>query len=207
MRPVSDGTSDQRRHRAQGTDQLGFSLQFNRKSHEGSNHSDRDAQFEHINANVVAAQANHQPVISVDTKKKELIGNFKNGGSDWRPKGSPRRVNVHDFVDKELGKAAPYSVYDVTGNAGFVSVGISSDTAEFAVEAIRPWLDRMRRQLPRRANLQSQHTAAAPMARAYGCGSWSFRNTFSTIRRERRGGTRSNIACSATSRRTGAADP
>ncbi len=125
---------------------LGFSRQFNRKSHEGSNHPERDAQFEHINANVVAAQANHQPVISVDTKKKELIGNFKNGGSDWRPKGAPRRVNVHDFVDKELGKAAPYGVYDVTANAGFVSVGISSDTAEFAVEAIRCWLARMGRQ-------------------------------------------------------------
>ena len=125
---------------------LGFSRQFNRKSHEGSNHPDRDAQFEHINAKVVAAQANHQPVISVDTKKKELIGAFKNGGSDWRPKGSPDRVNVHDFADKELGKAAPYGVYDVTANAGFVSVGISSDTAEFAVESIRCWLDRMGRQ-------------------------------------------------------------
>src|SRR5271169_6310150 len=79
---------------------LGFSRQFNRKSHEGSKHPDRDAQFEHINANVVAAQANHQPVISVDTKKKELVGNFKNGGSDWRPKNAPHRVNVHDFVDK-----------------------------------------------------------------------------------------------------------
>ena len=124
---------------------LGFSRQFNRKSHEGSKHPDRDAQFEHINANVVAAQANQQPVISVDTKKKELIGNFKNGGSDWRPKGSPSLVNVHDFVDKELGKAAPYGVYDVTANAGFVSVGISSDTAEFAVESIRCWLNRMGR--------------------------------------------------------------
>jgi hypothetical protein len=125
---------------------LGFSRQFNRKSHEGSNHPDRDAQFEHINAKVIAAQANHQPVISVDTKKKELVGAFKNGGSDWRPKGSPDRVNVHDFVDKDLGKAAPYGVYDVTANAGFVSVGISSDTAEFAVESIRCWLDRMGRQ-------------------------------------------------------------
>ena len=125
---------------------LGFSRQFNRKSHEGSNHPDRDAQFEHINAKVVGAQAEHQPVISVDTKKKELIGNFKNGGSDWRPKSAPRHVNVHDFIDKELGKAAPYGVYDVTANAGFVSVGISSDTAEFAVESIRCWLDRMGRQ-------------------------------------------------------------
>ena len=86
---------------------LGFSRQFNRKSHEGSKHPDRDAQFEHINAKVVAAQAHHQPVISVDTKKKELIGNFKNGGSDWRPKGSPRHVNVHDFIDKDLGRRRP----------------------------------------------------------------------------------------------------
>jgi hypothetical protein len=122
---------------------LGFSRQFNRKSNEGSKHPDRDAQFEHINAKVVAAQANRQPVVSVDTKKKELVGNFKNGGSDYRQKGSPSRVNVHDFVDKALGKAAPYGVYDVTANAGFVSVGVTSDTAEFAVEAIRRWLDRM----------------------------------------------------------------
>jgi len=125
---------------------LGFSRQVNRKSHEGSNHPDRDAQFEHINAAVVAAQANRQPVISVDTKKKELIGNFRNGGSDWRPKGSPDRVNVHYFIDKDLGKAAPYGVYDVTANAGFVSVGVSSDTAEFAVQSIRCWLGRMGRQ-------------------------------------------------------------
>jgi hypothetical protein len=132
---------------------LGFSRQFNRKSDEGSKHPDRDAQFEHINAKVIAAQANHHPVISVDTKKKERVGNFKNGGSDYRPKGSPSRVNGHDFIDKELGKAAPYGVYDVTANAGFVSVGVTSDTAEFAVEAIRRWLDRMGRQRsPRCAN-------------------------------------------------------
>ena len=125
---------------------LGFSRQFNRKAEEGSRHPDRNAQFEHINAKVVAAQGKHQPVISVDTKKKELVGNFKNGGSDYRPKGDPTRVNVHDFEDKELGKAVPYGVYDVTANAGFVSVGITSDTAEFAVEAIRCWLARMGRQ-------------------------------------------------------------
>jgi len=125
---------------------LGFSRQFNRKADEGSKHPDRNAQFEHINTKVVAAQAAGQPVISVDTKKKELVGNFKNGGSDYRPKGDPQRVNVHDFVDKELGKAVPYGVYDVAANAGFVSVGITSDTAEFAVEAIRSWLERMGRQ-------------------------------------------------------------
>jgi hypothetical protein len=124
---------------------LGFSRQFNRKADEGSHHPDRNAQFEYINAKVVAAQAQQQPVISVDTKKKELIGNFKNGGTDYRPKGNPRRVNGHDFEDKKLGKAVPYGVYDVTANAGFVSVGITTDTAEFAVQSIRNWLDRMGR--------------------------------------------------------------
>ena len=125
---------------------LGFSRQYNRKAEEGAKHPDRNAQFEHINTKVMAAQAAGQPVISVDTKKKELVGNFKNGGSDYRPKGNPQRVNVHDFADKELGKAVPYGVYDVAANAGFVSVGITSDTAEFAVEAIRCWLGRMGRE-------------------------------------------------------------
>ena len=118
---------------------LGFSRQSNRKADEGSHHPDRNAQFEHINAKVLAAQAAGQPVISVDTKKKELLGNFKNAGSDWRPKGSPQRVNVHDFADKELGKAVPYGIYDVSANEGWVSVGITSDTAEFAVQSIRHW--------------------------------------------------------------------
>jgi hypothetical protein len=133
---------------------LGFSRQSNRKADEGSKHPDRNRQFEHINAKVVAAQAQKQPVISVDTKKKELVGNFKNGGSDYRPKGDPRRVKVHDFEDKQLGKVVPYGVYDVTANAGFVSVvlearlrhDITSDTAEFAVQSIRCWLERMGRQ-------------------------------------------------------------
>jgi hypothetical protein len=125
---------------------LGFSRQHNRKADEGSHHPDRDAQFEHINAKVVAAQTAGQPVISVDTKKKELVGNFKNGGSDYRPKGDPLRVNVHDFQDKTLGKVVPYGVYDVAANAGFVSVGITSDTAEFAVASIRCWLERMGRE-------------------------------------------------------------
>ena len=93
-----------------------------------------------------SAQAQKQPVISVDTKKKELIGNFKNGGTDYRPKGDPQRVNVHDFEDKKLGKVVPYGVYDMTANAGFVSVGITSDTAEFAVQSIRCWRERMGRQ-------------------------------------------------------------
>ena len=125
---------------------LGFSRQHNRKAVEGAKHPDRDAQFEHINAKVITAQAAGQPVISVDTKKKELIGNYKNGGADYRPKGDPKRVKTHDFEDKELGKVAPYGVYDVTANAGFVSVGVTSDTAQFAVQSIRCWLGRMGRQ-------------------------------------------------------------
>ena len=125
---------------------LGFSRQHNRKADEGSKHPDRNAQFEHINARVVAARAAGQPVISVDTKKKELVGNYKNGGSDYRPKGTPQRVKVHDFVDKELGKVAPYGVYDVATNEGFVNVGITADTAEFAVQSIRTWRERMGQQ-------------------------------------------------------------
>jgi hypothetical protein len=125
---------------------LGFSRQGNRKADEGSRHPDRDAQFESINATVMSAQRRGQPVVSVDTKKKELVGNFKNGGTDYRPKGDPLRVNVHDFEDKTLGKVAPYGVYDVTANEGWVSVGITADTAEFAVASIRLWLERMGRQ-------------------------------------------------------------
>ena len=122
---------------------LGFSRQMNRKTDEGSRHPDRNAQFEYINAKVEAAQAAGQPAISVDTKKKELVGNYKNGGSDYRPKGDPVRVKVHDFEDKEKGKVAPYGVYDVTANEGFVSVGVTADTAEFAVQSIRTWRERM----------------------------------------------------------------
>jgi hypothetical protein len=124
---------------------LGFSRQSNRKADEGSHHPDRNAQFEHITAKAGAAQAAGQPVISVDTKKKELVGNSKNGGTDYRPKGRPHRVKVHDFEDKNLGKVVPYGVYDVSANEGWVSVGITSDTAEFAVHSIRIWLDRMGR--------------------------------------------------------------
>lgn len=118
---------------------LGYSRQANRKTLEGARHPDRDAQFEHINARVRAVQAAGDPVISVDTKKKELIGTFKNGGSDYRPKGCPEAVNVHDFVDKTLGKVAPYGIYDPVDNTGWVSLGIDHDTAEFAVNAIEAW--------------------------------------------------------------------
>ena len=120
-------------------ERLGYRRQVNRKSLEGGHHVDRNAQFEHINAQVEAFQAADQPVISVDTKKKELIGIYKNAGSDYRPQGCPDQVNVHDFVDKDLGKAVPYGVYDIGANAGCVSLGIDHDTAEFAVNAIRRW--------------------------------------------------------------------
>ena len=116
---------------------LGFSRQTNRKADEGSRHPDRDAQFEHISTKVRAAQGAGEPVISVDTKKKELIGNYKNGGTDDRPKADPQRVKVHDFEDRSLGKVAPYGVYDITANEAWVSVGITADTAEFAVQSIR----------------------------------------------------------------------
>jgi hypothetical protein len=118
---------------------LGYSLQSNRKAKEGASHPDRDAQFEHINATAKAAIAAGQPVISVDTKKKELVGDFKNGGREWRPKGEPELVRTHDFKDKQLGKAIPYGVYDLAHNEGWVSVGIDHDTAAFAVASIASW--------------------------------------------------------------------
>ena len=116
-----------------------FSLQANRKTREGEGHPDRDAQFVHINGSVKAALAAGQPVISVDTKKKELVGDFKNAGQTWRPRGEPEEVRVHDFLIKELGRAVPYGVYDLAANAGWVSVGVSHDTAAFAVQTIRRW--------------------------------------------------------------------
>ena len=122
---------------------LGYSLQANRKTQEGGSHPDRNAQFEHINAAVKAFHRRNQPVISVDTKKKELVGNFKNGGKEWSPGGEPQEVRVHDFEDKELGKAVPYGVYDVRANEGWVNVGVDHDTPEFAVESIRRWWKRM----------------------------------------------------------------
>ena len=118
---------------------LGYSLQANVKTREGSQHPDRDAQFEHINTIANAAIEAGQPVISVDCKKKELVGDFKNAGREWRPKGNPELVRVHDFKDKQLGKAIPYGVYDVASNQGWVNVGIDHDTAEFAVNSIRSW--------------------------------------------------------------------
>jgi hypothetical protein len=117
----------------------GFSLQGNAKAIEGSQHPDRDAQFRYLNDQASDHIGAGDPVISVDTKKKELVGQFKNGGREWRPQGEPERVNVHDFMDKQLGKAIPYGVYDVAGNAGWVNVGTDHDTAAFAVATIRTW--------------------------------------------------------------------
>ena len=125
---------------------LKYRRQMNRKTLEGSRNPDRNAQFEHINAAAIATQAAGQPVISIDTKKKELVGSYRNGGSDYRPEGCPDKVNVHDFVDKELGKAIPYGVYDIAANAGCVSVGIDNDTAQFSVNSIRRWLELMGRE-------------------------------------------------------------
>ena len=129
----------------------GYSLQSNRKTKEGGTHPDRNAQFEYINLMAMTFQRQGQPVISVDTKKKELIGPFKNGGREWCPQGVPDEVLVHDFMDKELGKAIPYGVYDITENQGWVSVGVDHDTARFAVEAIRRWWKKMGSKTHRRA--------------------------------------------------------
>ena len=120
-------------------DGMGYSLQGNRKTREGDSHPDRDAQFQHINAAVNTALAEHEPVISVDTKKKELVGDFKNAGREYRPAGDPEKVRVHDFLIKELGRAVPYGVYDLAANAGWVNLGIDHDTAAFAVHSIRRW--------------------------------------------------------------------
>ncbi|MCO5381332.1 MAG: ISAzo13 family transposase [Methanosarcina barkeri] len=122
---------------------LGYSLQANKKTIEGTEHPDRDKQFEHISEKCKIFQGEHQPVISVDTKKKELIGNFKNVGRELRPKKDPILVNVYDFKDKELGKVNPYGVYDIANNEGWVNVGIDHDTASFAVESIRRWWNLM----------------------------------------------------------------
>ena len=125
---------------------LGYSLQANRKTLEGSSHVDRDVQFQYIAQTVQRAIEADQPAISVDTKKKELVGAFKNGGREWRPAGSPETVRVHDFVDPKLGRASPYGVYDLAADKGWVSVGIDHDTAAFAVNAIRSWWTAMGRE-------------------------------------------------------------
>jgi hypothetical protein len=134
--------------------EAGYSLQANRKTREGAGHPDRNAQFEHINAWVRRFLDRGQPAISVDTKKKELVGDFKNAGREWHPTGQPEEVRVHDFLDQTLGKAIPYGVYDMLNNQGWVSVGIDHDTAQFAVRSIRRWWMQMgRRRFPRASEL------------------------------------------------------
>lgn len=151
----------------------GYSLQSNRKAKEGGNHPDRNAQFEHINATVKSFQKRGQPVISVDTKKKELIGHFRNNGREWHPEGKPEEVLVHDFMDKTMGKAIPYGVYDITRNEGWVSVGIDHDTARFAAEAIRRWWKKM--------GSKRHHKAAELLITADGGGSNSSRCRLWTV--------------------------
>ncbi len=121
----------------------GYSLQANRKTREGSSHEDRNAQFEYINRRVLAFQKQGEPVVSIDTKKKELVGEFKNVGQEWEPQGKPVEVKVHDFPEKNLGKAIPYGVYDLASNEGWVSVGIDHDTAQFATASVRRWWQEM----------------------------------------------------------------
>ena len=148
--------------------EAGYSLQANRKTKEGSSHPDRNAQFEHISGQVSVLQKQGQPVVSVDTKKKELVGEFKNAGEEWRPEGKPEQVKVHDFLDKDLGKAIPYGVYDLASNEGWVSVGIDHDTACFATASIRRWWQEMgSKRFPRASQL---------MITADGGGSNSSRN-------------------------------
>ncbi len=132
----------------------GYSLQANRKTREGASHPDRNAQFEYINTSVKRFLRRGQPAVSVDTKKKELVGDFKNGGREWRPKGEPEEVRVHDFLDKTLGKAIPYGVYDMANNQGWVNVGIDHDTARFATNSIHRWWEEMgQKRFPRAKDL------------------------------------------------------
>jgi hypothetical protein len=127
--------------------EMDYSLQVNRKTKEGQSHPDRNAQFEYIAKQVRSFQQRRQPVVSVDTKKKELIGDFKNGGQEWQPQGEPEKVRSKDFKDKVLGKVAPYGIYDLTANAGWVSVGIDHDTSQFATETLRRWWANMGRRV------------------------------------------------------------
>ena len=151
---VKQGYSISAAKTAQLLHDLGYSLQSHRKRDEGKGHPDRDAQFGHINEQVLAFQGAGQPVISVDTKKKELVGKYRNSGREWHPKGAPEEVKVYDFVDKELGRAIPYGVYDLERNEGWVSVGCDHDTSEFAVETIRRWWRMMgRTQYPKASRL------------------------------------------------------
>jgi hypothetical protein len=188
---------------------LGYSLQAPTKQNEGAQYPDRDAQFRYVNQAATAHLAAGQPVISVDTKKKEVVGNLANKGREWQPKGEPVRVDVHDFPDPKVGKAIPYGVYDVGANQGFVSVGADADTAAFAVATIGRWWDTVGSPAyPRRAGCSSPPTPGDPTDTAAGCGSGSLgalaartgrRSPSATSRPAPASGTASSAACSATS--------
>jgi hypothetical protein len=188
---------------------LGYSLQVPAKQNKGAQHPDRDAQFRYVNEAATAHLAAGQPVISVDTKKKEVVGNLANKGREWQPKGEPVRVDVHDFPDPKVGKAIPYGVYDVGANQGFVSVGADADTAAFAVATIGRWWDTVGSPAyPRRAGCSSPPTPGDPTDTAAGCGSGSLgalaartgrRSPSATSRPAPASGTASSTACSATS--------
>jgi hypothetical protein len=190
---------------------LGYSLQANAKVNEGTQHLDRDAQFHYLNDMATAFIDANQPVISVDTKKKELIGNYANGGSEWRPAGEPEQVNDHDFADGTLGefaKAIPYGIYDVANNEGWVNVGDVADTSEFAAKSIRRWWNTLGiERFPNATRFLI--TADAGGSNGYRVRAWKVelaklaeetsRSRSVTTRRAPRSGTRSSTACSASS--------
>jgi len=194
--------------------ELGYSLQANRKTREGSGHMDRDAQFQYINEQAKSFLAADEPVISVDTKKKELVGNFKNNGREWRPKASPEAVNVHDFIDPKLGRAIPYGIYDIADNKGWVSVGTDHDTASFAVHAIsRWWLTLGQKRYPAATRLMI--TADGGGSNGYRVRLWkaelptpcAFPSPSAICRPAPANGTKSNIVSFPLSRSIGAASP
>lgn len=196
--------------------QLNYRLQANKKTEEGAAHPDRDAQFLYINQRTQTLQERGQPVVWVDTKKKELVGNYKNGGREWCPQGEPEAVLVHDFVDEALGKAIPYGVYDLSKNAGWVSVGVDHDTAQFAVATLLRWWEQMGKPMyPEAEELQvmadgggsnSTATAAALACGRWPCSVlrmppvlWSAFLIFHRFHRARASGTRLSTGCSASS--------
>jgi hypothetical protein len=196
-------------------DALDYSLQGNRKTREGRSHPDRDAQFDHINQQVRAFQKRGQPVVSVDTKKKEGMGDFKNAGREWHPKGEPEKVRSKDFPDKALGKGIPYGVYDLRANTGWVSVGIDHDTAQFAVETLRRWWQHMGTRVYPKAKELLVTADAGGSNIAPDCGRWPYKSWLTTsdyaspcatFHRAPANGTRSSIACSVISPRTGVAN-
>ena len=186
---------------------LGFSLQANRKTQEGADHPDRDGQFQHIARISAAAITAGEPLISVDTKKKELIGNYKNGGRELTATGAPILVNTHDFIDQELGKAIPYGIYDVGRDEGWVSVGVDNDTAQFAVAAIKGWWEHLgARAYPKATSLTI--TADCGGSNSYRTRLWKtelqrLADQLGLPIRVRASGPRSSTGCSATSRSTG----